>query len=171
MYIPPHHYSHSCVAWQEQGLLEDSKTPIPSAFVCILFGSSQPRPCRSSRVWWLLASPQGARETHPRDLQQHAVDGLLYLGDRPLLGEVGRAQLAEVVVRVDVVQRQDEVDERPSAAVAGRCAWGKWGWGWAFQETQPRRGAGRCVRGWRGRGGTSSSSSSSPSFTQVPVPL
>lgn len=53
---------------------------------------------------------------HPRHLQQIGVDGLFDGLDPQLLAEVVRAQQAEVVVRVDVIQRQDQVDQRLAAA-------------------------------------------------------
>ena len=52
----------------------------------------------------------------PRRLQQVRVHRLLHRADAGLLPEVVRAQQAEVVVRVAVVERQDEVDERLAAA-------------------------------------------------------
>ena len=60
---------------------------------------------------------------HPRDLEQVGVDGLLNGGDAGLLAEVVRAQQAEVVVRVAVVQRQDQVDQRLPAARAVEKQW------------------------------------------------
>ena len=59
--------------------------------------------------------PRGA---HPRGLQQVCVHSLLHRADAGLLAEVVRAQQAEVVVRVAVVQGQNQVDQRLAAARA-----------------------------------------------------
>lgn len=60
---------------------------------------------------------------HPGDLQQVRIDGLLDGLHTQLLAEVVRPQQAEVIVRVNVVQGQDQVDQRlAAAAVSTRAA-------------------------------------------------
>lgn len=55
---------------------------------------------------------------HPGHLQQVAVDCLLSRRQARLLAKVVRSQLTEVIVWVDVIQRQYEIDECFAAAQA-----------------------------------------------------
>ena len=64
----------------------------------------------------LRSGTHSVTDAHPRDLEKVRVDALLKGLDARLLAEVVRPQQGEVVVRVDVVQRQDQVDQRLAAA-------------------------------------------------------
>lgn len=62
-------------------------------------------------VAWMKQMP-----AYPGDLQKVRVHSLFHSSHSGLFAEVVRAQQAEVVVRVAVVQRQDQVDQRLPAA-------------------------------------------------------
>lgn len=61
-------------------------------------------------------------KAHPRHFQQRAGHRLLDGFDAGLLAEVVRPQQAEVVVRVCVVERQDQVDKRLATARIYKCS-------------------------------------------------
>ena len=78
------------------------------------------RACKVNRQRQCTSGQQGPRlnggDAHPRRLEQVRVHGLLDCADTGLLAEVVRAQQAEVVVWIAVVERQDQVYQRLAAA-------------------------------------------------------